>query len=655
MTVDFRSMVSCSSNLSREQRIYKRWPQKHPRAVGIIFQTSSMPENRRTRPGARLIANAADPSRTKRLRVVMRHPEVELPLDMLLNLAEAGCLMKTQPDTGRVRDENSKAAALAKQHSSCRCCAHSMFDRLNGGQRRKRPNLQHSRALRLSANALIDDRSLICSGSMRSFGRLLALLLVSISVASSQTSLQANVGAIPLDRLAEPWWAQRHHDVLQAVKAHPDTPLLLLGDSITQNYEKSKLPDENFQPTWQTFYEARNAINLGFSGDTTANLLWRLRNGEISGVSPKVAVVLIGTNNTGVANQTAIQTQVGIDAVVAELEQSLPSTHILLIGLLPSELSPQKSAVDQAVNRYLAGVYSENPRVTYLDISSIFFANGRLNSAIYYDPRLPGHPGAMHPDTKGQYMMAEAIEPTLARLLGEKPRKSLESMTDINTALIPVDRLEQDSYDWYARHHAELAIGKMMDPRIVLIGDSITHFWAGVPVASHVNGDPAWQHAFGDQPVLNLGFGWDRTQNVLWRIRQGEFDNLHPNFIVVNIGTNNLTGTANARANSPDEVVDGIEEICRELKARSPTSAIILMSIFPRGFAPEDPLREPIRRVNQLLVERFANKHGIEVVDLAPKFLAPDQTLPRSLMPDGVHPSNAGYEIWADALRQAFQ
>ena len=79
------------------------------------------------------------------------------------------------------------------------------------------------------------------------------------------------------------------------------------------------------------------------------------------------------------------------------------------------------------------------------------------------------------------------------------------------------------------------------------------------------------------------------------------------------------------------------------------------MSIFPRGFAPEDPLRESIRRVNQILVERFVDKPGIKIVDLGPKFLAPDQTLPKSLMPDGVHPSNAGYEIWADALLQAFQ
>lgn len=496
---------------------------------------------------------------------------------------------------------------------------------------------------------------LICLGSMHLFGRVLALLFVSISVASSQTSPQANLGAIPLDRLGEPWWAQRHLAALQAIKSHPETPLLLLGDSITQNYEKSKLPDENFQPIWQTFYAARNAINLGFSGDTTANLLWRLKNGELQGVSPKVAVVLIGTNNTSVANQTALQTEVGIDAVVAELEQRLPSTHVVLIGLLPSDISQEKTGADREVNRYLARVYSENPRVTYFDISSIFFLNGRLNSAIYYDPRLPGHPGPLHPDTKGQYMMAEAIEPTLARLLGEKPRKPLDSMTDINTALIPVERLEQDSYDWYARHHAELAIGKIMDPRVVLIGDSITHFWAGVPAASHLNGELAWQHAFGNKPVLNLGFGWDRTQNVLWRLRQGEFDDLHPDFIVVNIGTNNLTGTANARANSPEEVVDGIEEICRELKDHSPTSSIILMSIFPRGFAPEDPLREPIRRVNQLLVERFENRPGIKIVDLGPKFLAPDQTLPKSLMPDGVHPSNAGYEIWADAFLQAFR
>ena len=483
---------------------------------------------------------------------------------------------------------------------------------------------------------------------MRPYAPLLALAL-----AAAPLLAQANIAAIPKDRLNETWWAQRHQVILAEVKQHPDAPLLLLGDSITQNYEKAKLPDEDFQPTWQTFYGSRAALNLGFSGDTTANLLWRMDHGELEGLQPKVAVLLIGTNNTGSAKQTAAQTEAGIDAVVAHLEQSLPLTRILLLGLLPSDVSAQKSAADAEVNRYLAMSYSENPRVTYRDIGSIFLSGGTLNASIFYDPRLPGHPGALHPDTTGQRRMAEAIEPTLARLMGDQPRIPLDAMTDVNTALIPVDRLEQDSYDWYARHHAELAIAKTLNPRIVLLGDSITHFWAGPPVAARRSGELAWQRAFGDSPVLNLGFGWDRTQNVLWRLRQGEFDDLHPEYVVLNIGTNNLAGTANARTSTPAEVVDGISEICRLIHEKSPQSRILLMAIFPRGEAPDSPLREPIRRTNQLLADRFAGVSFVKVIDIGSRFLAPDGTLPRTLMPDGTHPNETGYQIWADALIQA--
>jgi lysophospholipase L1-like esterase len=469
---------------------------------------------------------------------------------------------------------------------------------------------------------------------------------------------RSNAAAIPVDRLGEAWWAERHAAVLADGKRHSDAQLLMIGDSITNNYVKATLPDENFQPTWKQFYEPRIALNLGFSGDTTANLLWRLDHGEIDGLRPKVAVVLIGTNNTGVAKQTAEQTEVGIDAVVVDLERRLPLTKILLLGVLPSGISSEKTVADEAVNCYLARVYGENPRVTYLDVGSIFFdyasGEGKLKSAIFYDPRLSWHPGPLHPDTVGQRMMAEAIEPTLARLMGDQPQVPLESMTNINTALIPTERLELDSYDWYARHHAELELQKTLRPKVVMIGDSITNFWGGPPYSNRVNGPVAWQHLFGDTPVLNMGFGWDRIQNVLWRLRQGEFDGLTPDWIVLNIGTNNLTGTVNARASSPAEIVAGIDAIRRELLKRSPKSHLVVMAIFPRGAKARDPLRAPILEVNRLLMQRFGADASVTMLDIGSRFLQPDGSLPAAMMPDGVHPSEAGYAIWADALQGVF-
>jgi lysophospholipase L1-like esterase len=249
--------------------------------------------------------------------------------------------------------------------------------------------------------------------------------------------------------------------------------------------------------------------------------------------------------------------------------------------------------------------------------------------------------------------MAEAIEPTLTHILQEGSRQYLASLADVNTALIPVPRLEMDSYDWYERHKDELAAKALMDPQIVLIGDSITHFWGGPPASKPLNGPNAWQAIFGGLPVLNLGFGWDRTQNVLWRLAHGEFEGLHPKSVILNIGTNNLTWTVNARANTPAEIVQGILAIHEQIRAASPESRIVVMAVFPRGFAPGTFQRASIDQVNQLLAAALAGKPHTTFLDIGPRFLKADGTLPKSMMADGTHPTEAGYEIWAAALREA--
>ena len=502
--------------------------------------------------------------------------------------------------------------------------------------------------MNLSSRVVLFPRSLLVAAFCAAFACTASV------TAQEATILKPNPAVIPTDRLSESWWAGRHKAVLEAVKAHPDTPLLLLGDSITNNYDKANPPDENFYPIWKQFYERRKALNLGFSGDTTANLRWRIDHGEVEGLHPKAVVLLIGTNNTSSRmNHTAEETESGIDAIVADLEERLPQAKILIVGILPSELSDEKTRRDRAINQYLAICYSENPRIAYLDIGSIFYRNGALNTALFYDPRLPQRGNALHPDSNGQRMMAEAIEPTLAKLMEDQPRLPLGSMTDINTALIPVGRIESDSYDFYARHHAELELQRTVKPQVVLIGDSITHYWGGSPISSEVNGAAAWQKAFGGMTALNLGFGWDRTQNVLWRLRQGEFEGLHPQWVVLLIGTNNLTGTENARTNTPEEIVEGIAAIIREVRSRSAESRIVLMAILPRGQKPTDRLRKPIRETNELLAQRFGTDPALTFLDIGKSFLAPDGTLPEAMMPDGTHPTEAGYTIWADALLKA--
>ncbi len=150
--------------------------------------------------------------------------------------------------------------------------------------------------------------------------------------------------------------------------------------------------------------------------------------------------------------------------------------------------------------------------------------------------------------------------------------------------------------------------------------------------------------------MLNLGFGWDRTQNVLWRLDHGELDGLHPRIVVIHIGTNNTSQTEHARQNTPAEIVEGIAAICGRVRAKTPGAKIILMQVMPREERPDNPRRAQIAEINRLLVG-YARANHLDLLDLAPMFLRPDGTLPRSLMPDFCHPSEAGYTIWADALR----
>lgn len=483
------------------------------------------------------------------------------------------------------------------------------------------------------------------------FGSVFAAVAV-CAIAAAQTTVVSNPATTPVDRLSTGWWAQRHEQVLARVKANSNASLVLLGDSITQNYEKNKPPDENFLPIWERFYAPRGALTLGFSGDRTEHVLWRLEHGEVDGLHPRAVAVLIGTNNTAVG-QSPVEVEAGIDAVVGKLRDKLPQSAVLLLGILPNEISEKKAAADREINLYLSSKYAQDANVIYLDVSPVFFKGGALNTAVFYDPRLPRAGKALHPDTVGQLLMAEAMEPALTRLLQDSSRQYLAGLREVNTAVIPAPRLEMDSYDWYERHAQVLAARAQVNPKIVLIGDSITHFWGGLPKGNRVNGPLSWQATFGSVPTLNLGFGWDRTQNVLWRLAHGEFDGLHPSVVVLNIGTNNLTGTANARSNTPAEIVEGILAIHETLRMKSPESRIVVMGVFPRGVRPDAPLRNPISEVNRLLSQALSSKSNTTFLDIGKSFLAEDGTLPVKYMNDGTHPTEEGYRIWAAALLQA--
>ncbi|NIK26145.1 GDSL-type esterase/lipase family protein [Paenibacillus lupini] len=222
----------------------------------------------------------------------------------------------------------------------------------------------------------------------------------------------------------------------------------------------------------------------------------------------------------------------------------------------------------------------------------------------------------------------------------------------VNTAVIPATKLEEDSYDWWERHDQVLKIKDEINPEIVLIGDSITHFWGGLPDSTTKHGEgQAWESVFGGRRVLNLGFGWDRTQNVLWRLDNGQMEGLSPEWVVINIGTNNTSGTDNARSSTAEEVRDGVRAIIERVRTYAPSARIILMAVFPREESPEDPRRKLIGQMNVLYAE-LAEELGVTFLNIGPSMLAADGTLPREIAFDTCHLTEQGYQLWADALRK---
>jgi lysophospholipase L1-like esterase len=264
-------------------------------------------------------------------------------------------------------------------------------------------------------------RSLI---TRRSFMGGIAASAMLLAVTGSAMSAQhAVLAAQPIGRTDLSWWRARHEAVLKRVQSGQPVRLVWLGDSITQNWEKHGPPEwQDFAPVWQHFYGDRDALNLGFVGDTTASVLWRLQNGEVSGIAPKAVVLLIGANNLGRVHWGADDTLAGIDAIVADLRRRLPGAKILLLGILPSERTDWATETTLAVNRALATRYAHADGVTFMDLSSLFMRDGRLDRGLFYDPKETPPDPPLHPTAQAQAKIAEAIEPTLAAMLGDRPK-----------------------------------------------------------------------------------------------------------------------------------------------------------------------------------------------------------------------------------------
>jgi beta-glucosidase len=216
-------------------------------------------------------------------------------------------------------------------------------------------------------------------------------------------------------------------------------------------------------------------------------------------------------------------------------------------------------------------------------------------------------------------------------------------------SVTPAPLAEVWALDWWMpRHEEKLKLVREQNaagrpPQLVFIGDSITNYW-------ETTGAKVWAQYFARYNAVDLGFGGDRTENVLWRLEHGEVDHMHPKVAVLMIGTNN-TGD---RQEDPLTTAAGVQRLLGELRSRLPDTKILLLAVFPRGAEPTDRLREINDRVNGL-ISAYADNQHIFFLNIGNAFLGPDGTLSKDIMPDLLHPNETGYGIWARTMEPTLQ
>jgi len=202
----------------------------------------------------------------------------------------------------------------------------------------------------------------------------------------------------------------------------------------------------------------------------------------------------------------------------------------------------------------------------------------------------------------------------------------------INTALQPIPG---GGETWKTRHEAINARAKQGKVDLIYIGDSIVRSWMW-------DGTPVWEHYYAKRNGMIAGMTGDRTEQVLWRLQNGNIDGISPKLAIVMIGQNN------GPFNTGEEICAGVTAIVQLLRQRLPNTKILVLAIFPRGEKPT-PERAVLAKANEIASKLADHKH-VFYMDVNHLFLRPDGTIPSTLMPDHEHPNKEGHRVWAAAI-----
>lgn len=407
----------------------------------------------------------------------------------------------------------------------------------------------------------------------------------------------------------------------------PDKPIVVYGTSIAQGACASR-PGM----AWTAILGRKlddPLINLGFSGN---GRLDKEVVDLLTEIDAKVYILDCLPNmtirNDPKSDITPEEIKRRVSYAVHTLRAKRSGTPIVLAehaGYTDEALNPLSRSYYQQVNTILQEAFKA---LTEEGVSNLY-----LLPKSDFGQDIETMVDGTHPSDLGMMRYAEAYETHLRRILHE-PVGSFSTTK-------PVTQLrELNGYDWEVRHRTILEMNKAESPQTVVIGNSITHFWGGQPVGHRINGADSWNSTFGQAGVRNMGYGWDRIENVLWRVYHGELDGYSPNQIFVNIGTNNLD------YNNDEEIVKGWELLIDAIKFRQPNARVFMIGIYPRR-----KKEERIVKLNKELLRLTANAK-VNFIDPGKVFLLKNGAIDESLFSDGLHPNAKGYTLLGAAIKK---
>lgn len=374
----------------------------------------------------------------------------------------------------------------------------------------------------------------------------------------------------------------------------------------------------------------RPLINLGFSGN---GQLEKPLIDLMNEVDARLFVLDCMPNLVDFTRFPKEEITARIRAAVKSLQEKHPAVPILLVehscGLAAVDMDTAIFRKYKASSDLIAEVYTAMKQEGVLNLYLL------TDEAIGFDAE--STVDGTHPNDIGMMQYAEAYEKIIRSIFHEEKG-------DMVTTQPIRQRRDHATYDFMTRHEAVLETVRRDPPRVVLIGNSITHFWGGQPESGINRGIESWNRIWQPMQTVNLGFGWDRIENVLWRVHHGELDGYQAEKIILNIGTNNLSVN-----HSDSLILGGLQHLMNAIRVRQPKAKIYLSGIYPRR-----KMEERILQLNRAMA-RLADGSEIIYADPGKVLLGTDGKINETLFSDGLHPNAAGYLLLGTSWQKVFK